>query len=142
MIAPVKKEGSKPRPFNFSIVVEARLDELLITTILAPVVARFCTIKQKLNQHSMQKHNQIDWRYLKNKKQKISKHIELLIFHFRLHDSYVKNMHCQIITDYVKNIVINTEAKSNLNIEQRVYTNYKMLKPRWNQPTRIATCQS
>jgi hypothetical protein len=49
----VKKEGSKPRPFNFSIVVEARLEELLMITILAPAVARFFTvnpIEQKKDQ--------------------------------------------------------------------------------------------
>jgi hypothetical protein len=42
-MAPRNKEVSNPRLFIFSIVVDARREELLIITILAPVVASFCT---------------------------------------------------------------------------------------------------
>ena len=48
-MAPTKRDGSKPRLFIFSIVVDARLEELLIITILLPVIANFSTIRQ--NKH-------------------------------------------------------------------------------------------
>ena len=50
-MAPTKREGSKPRLFIFSIVVDARLEELLIITILLPVIANFSTIRQ--NKHKL-----------------------------------------------------------------------------------------
>lgn len=43
-MAPRKSEGLNPRLLNFSMVVDARLDELLMTTIFAPQVANFSTI--------------------------------------------------------------------------------------------------
>ena len=51
VMAPTKREGSKPRLFIFSIVVDARLEELLIITILLPVIANFSTIRQ--NKHKL-----------------------------------------------------------------------------------------
>lgn len=48
-MAPTKREGSNPRLFNFSMVVDARLEELLITTILAPELANFSTVTQTRN---------------------------------------------------------------------------------------------
>jgi len=44
-MAPRKREPSKPRPFTFSMVVDDRLEELLMITILAPVCAIFSTGK-------------------------------------------------------------------------------------------------
>lgn len=42
----MKREGSNPRLFSLSNVVDARLDELLIMTILAPREARFSTVRK------------------------------------------------------------------------------------------------
>lgn len=46
-MAPTNREGSNPRLLNFSMVVDERLEELLIITIFAPVLARFFTVKQE-----------------------------------------------------------------------------------------------
>lgn len=40
-MAPTNREGSNPRLLNFSMVVDERLEELLIITIFAPLLARF-----------------------------------------------------------------------------------------------------
>lgn len=48
MIAPKKREASKPRLLTFSIVTEERLEELLIITILPPLFAIFSTNKIKI----------------------------------------------------------------------------------------------
>lgn len=45
MMAPTKREASKPRLLTFSIVTDERLEELLMITILAPVFAMFSTKK-------------------------------------------------------------------------------------------------
>jgi len=45
--APRKREASNPRPFTFSMVVDDRLEELLMITILAPVFAIFSTKRIK-----------------------------------------------------------------------------------------------
>ena len=44
VMAPTKREESKPRLFIFSMVTEERLEELLIITIFAPLFASFSTI--------------------------------------------------------------------------------------------------
>jgi hypothetical protein len=46
-MAPTKREVSNPRLFILSMVVDARLEELLIITILLPVLASFSTIIKK-----------------------------------------------------------------------------------------------
>lgn len=47
VMAPRKREASNPRPLTFSIVTDERLDELLMITILAPVLAIFSTKKKQ-----------------------------------------------------------------------------------------------
>lgn len=49
VIAPTKREGSKPRLFIFSKVIDERLEELLIITIFAPLMASFSTVTQWKN---------------------------------------------------------------------------------------------
>lgn len=46
VMAPWKREESNPRLLIFSMVVDARLDELLIITILAPLFASCFTVIQ------------------------------------------------------------------------------------------------
>jgi hypothetical protein len=48
VIAPRKREASKPRLLTFSIVTDERLEELLMITILPPVFAIFSTNKIKI----------------------------------------------------------------------------------------------
>jgi hypothetical protein len=45
VLAPTKREGSNPRLFILSMVVHARLEELLIITVLLPVLTRFSNVK-------------------------------------------------------------------------------------------------
>lgn len=91
----MKKEGSKPRPSNFSIVVDARLEELLITTIFAPAVARFFTVtpttttKKKLDQPLCRTTT-----ILKKSERRLSRN--------GLSQSIWTKINCQIISDYVK----------------------------------------
>lgn len=49
VMAPTNREGSNPRLFIFSIVVDARREELLIITIRAPLLASFFTVTQTEN---------------------------------------------------------------------------------------------
>lgn len=52
-MAPTKREASNPRLFTFSMVVEARREELLMITILAPLPASFSTAhNQKMSASS------------------------------------------------------------------------------------------
>lgn len=62
VMAPRKRDGLNPRLLNFSMVVDERLDELLITTIFAPQVASFSTVLQCIHRypHKSQYLSQID----------------------------------------------------------------------------------
>lgn len=50
-MAPKKSDGLNPRLLNFSMVVDARLEELLMITIFAPQVANFSTIPMHKCRH-------------------------------------------------------------------------------------------
>ena len=52
VMAPRKCEGLNPRLLNFSMVVDARLEELLMITILVPQAANFSTIPTHKCRHN------------------------------------------------------------------------------------------